>query len=86
MEKEVKITIIVKPAVQTQLTLTLRVYSHQGKLQYFWRTPKDSEYFLEILTNDKNYIYADNINKDPRILTVKETIAIKMMEKIPIMH
>jgi hypothetical protein len=85
MDDEVKIDVVVRPSLAKKLTLILKVYLRNNEFYYIWRSSESSDYFLEIVTKEKNYIYVHNINKDPRILTSKEIIARQMMEKMPIM-
>ena len=85
MVDEVIINVEIKPSYQIiPLTLYLKIYSKNNKLIYLWRTDRNSEYFVEIIQHDRNYVYERDINKDLRIISPKENIAEQMIEKIPV--
>ncbi|MFP4047748.1 MAG: hypothetical protein ACLFT4_08340 [Bacteroidales bacterium] len=85
MTNDVTITVEVKPTAQViSLKLYLKRYIKEGELLYIWRTPDDSDFFLEIYQRTDNYIYPEDIYKDVQIVTPKEKIIKQLMEKIPV--
>ncbi len=85
MYDAIDIQVRVKPSDETiSLTLYLKIFEKQGELKYFWQTSDKSDFRLQIMQQDKNYIYTNDIIVDPMIKSTKEEIAEELMEKIPV--
>jgi hypothetical protein len=87
MNDDIEIQVKVKPLGESiSLTLHLKIFKKKGELKYFWQTSENSLYCLQIMQQDKNYIFTGDMIVDPQIQSTKEEIAEKMMEKIPVFY